>query len=89
MAPGAGFRALARATAVRAGQEAAAWHLLALRAGIYPGLAVRSAADRAWVDGQLAKRSAYIAAIAEALGLDPDEAIRRWQAGTLTLGDPS
>lgn len=37
----------------------------------------------AWVARQMAKRAAYIAQVAELLGLDPDEAARRWQAGTL------
>ena len=82
-------RVLATAATIgqRAGQRAAEgrWAQFALHAGTYPVLAVRSAVDRAWVDAQLAKRSAWVRRVAEMLGLDPDEAERRWRAGSLNL----
>jgi hypothetical protein len=41
--------------------------------------------DEAWIEAQLQKRRRWYARVAAALGMDPDEAARRWQAGELGL----
>ncbi len=84
----AALDAMAVRIGTEAGRRAAAWRLFTRAAGVYPrppAYRSGSTADAAWVEAQLAKRVAYIAAIAEKLGLDPAEATRRWRAGELAF----